>query len=110
MLFYSPCLSEVTLSRDRRSQASLGAHYIGRYSLCIYMCKRIRLTFAQDVVRAVHIRTDDLSIFCAVQAISPSNPLATERVLRVIIRLVGRDRVQIKNAGFCCVAFFLYFY
>ncbi len=33
VLPYSRCLSEAVLSHSRRSRASLGAHYLARYSL-----------------------------------------------------------------------------
>src|SRR6266699_2901489 len=107
MLFYSPCLSEVTLSRDRRSQASLGAHYIARYSLCLR--EGIRSTFAQNVVCTVHICTDLASIFCAVQSVSAPDPLPAKDVLCIIIRFVVRNRVKINKAGFAGIALFLAF-
>src|SRR5258708_4360900 len=46
----------------------------------------------------VHVGTDDLSVFRAIQTVSPSNALPAERVFRVVIRLVGRNRVQVKKA------------
>src|SRR6266571_1660305 len=104
MLFYSPCLSEVTLSRDRRSQASLGAHYIGRYSL--YLREGIRSTFTQDVVCAVDISTDLASIFRAIQALSPPDPLSTKSMLLLIVWIVVGYRVKIKKTGFTGITLF----
>src|SRR5436305_13495574 len=76
-----------------------GLNYIGRYSLCTCISKCIRLTFAQNVVRAVHISTDLASIFGAIQPVSPPNPRSAKDVLFLINGCVGRDRLQIKKAG-----------
>jgi len=110
MLFYSPCLSEVTLSRDRRSQASLGAHYIGRYSLCTCISKCIRSTFTHNVVGTVHIGTDRASIFGAVQAVSPSDSFSAKDVLFLSVGYVGRNGVKIKKASFAGIALFSHFH
>src|SRR5215469_7594331 len=79
-----------------------GVNYIARYSLC----KGIRSTFAQDVVGTVHISTNLASIFGAIQAVSSPNPLSAKDVLFLIVGCVGRDRVQVKKAGFTGIALF----
>src|SRR5207248_10943552 len=56
-----------------------GVNYIARYSFCLR--EGIRSTFAQNVVCAVHSRTDLASIFRAVLTLSPSNPLSAKAVL-----------------------------
>src|SRR6266568_5168846 len=83
-----------------------GLNYIGRYSLCTCISKCIRLTFAQNVVGAVHIGANLASIFGAVQAISPPNPLPAKEVLFLIIGCVSRDGVEIKKAGSTGIALF----
>jgi hypothetical protein len=102
VLLYSRCLSEAVLPHSRRSRASLGAHYIARYSLC----KGIGSTFPQNVVGAVHISTELTSIFSKVQAASSSDALAAKDVLFLVIGFVGRDRVQIDKAGLAGKALF----
>src|SRR2546425_8090873 len=77
-------------------------NYVGRWTLC----KCIGFTFAQDVIGAVDISTDLASIFGAVQAISSPYPLSTKDVLFFIVGLVGRDRIEIKKAGFAGIALF----
>ncbi len=106
MLLYSLCLSEAVLSHSRRSRASLGAHYIARYSLCTCMCKCIGSTFAQNVIGSVDIGADLAPIFGAVQAVPPPNPLSTKDVPLLIVRLVVRDGIKIEKAGFARIAFF----
>ena len=49
-------------------------NYGARYSLCLR--EGIGSTFAQDVVGAVHIGTDDAPIFGAVQAVSAPDALS----------------------------------
>src|SRR6266568_8248485 len=70
-----------------------GVNYIARYSLCLR--EGIGSTFAQDVVGAVHISADLASIFRAVQAVSPSNPLPAKEVFFLIVGCVVRNRVKI---------------
>src|SRR5258706_14621774 len=84
-----------------------GVNYIARYSLCLR--EGIRSTFAQDVVGTVHIGTDDASIFGAVQAVSPPDPLPAKDVRFLIVGWVGRDGVKIKKAGLTGIALFPHF-
>ena len=82
-----------------------GVNYIARYALCLR--ESIRSTFAQNVVCAVHIGTDRASIFCAVQAVSPSDSLPAKDVLFLSVGCVGWDRVKVKKAGLTGIALFL---
>src|SRR5439155_11277898 len=66
----------------------------------------IRSTFAQDVICAIDIRTDDTSIFRAIQSISPSNPLSTKDVLLLVIWLIVGDRIKVKKARFTGIGLF----
>src|SRR5690349_10512290 len=74
-----------------------GVNYIARYALCLR--EGIRPTFAQNVVRAVHIGTDRAPVFCAVQALSPSNAFSAKDVLFLSVGCVGRNGVKIEKAG-----------
>ncbi len=69
-------------------------NYIARYSLC----KCIRPTFAQDIICAVYVSTYLASVFGAIETVSWSNPLSTKDMLFLIVRLIVRERVQIKLA------------
>src|SRR5271165_4336648 len=102
VLLNSRCLSEAVLSHSRRSRASLGAHYIARYSLC----ECIGSTFAQNVVGAVDVGADDLSVFCSVQAGSRPDPLPTEGMFLLIACLVIGDRITVKKARLARIALF----
>ena len=81
-----------------------GVNYIARYALCLR--ESIRSTFAQNVVCAVHIGTDRASIFCAVQAVSPSDSLPAKDVLFLSVGCVGRNGVKIEKAGLTGIALF----
>ena len=83
-----------------------GLNYIGRYSLCTCISKCIRLTFAQNVVGAVHIGANLASIFGAVQAISPPNPLPAKEVLFLIIGCVVGYRIKVKKTSLAGIALF----
>src|SRR5436305_10269320 len=81
-----------------------GVNYIARYSFCLR--EGIRSTFTQNVVCSVHISTDLASIFCAVQAVSPSDAFAAKNVFFLIVGFVVRYWVKIKKAGFARIALF----
>src|SRR5260370_18050427 len=104
VLPYSRCLSEAVLSHSRRSRASLGAHYLGRYSLCTCISKCIRSTFTHNVVGTVHIGTDRASIFGAVQAVFPSDSFSAKDVLFLSVGFVARYGVKIKKGTFSVIA------
>src|SRR5215470_9519731 len=80
---------------------------LGRYSLCTCISKCIGSTFTQNVVGTVHIGTDLASIFAAVQAVSPANPLCAKDVFFLIIGCVSRNRVKVNKARLTGIALFL---
>src|SRR5260370_7568213 len=83
-----------------------GVNYVARYSLCLR--EGIGSTFTQDVVGAIHISAYLASIFAAVQAVSPSNPVPTKEVLFFVIGFVVWNRVKVKKTGFTGLTLFPY--
>src|SRR5262249_23025176 len=104
VLLYSLCLSEAVLSHRRRSHASLGAHYIARYSLCLR--EGIGPTFAQDIICAVDICRDDAPVFRAIESVSPSNALSAKDMFFFIVRIIDGYFIQVKQARLTGIGLF----